>query len=101
MEQTLKLSNTGPPKSFWEIPVLYEDANLLAIDKPADLLSSPSRENPHQPHLMKLMHFSIEHGTAWAKERKLTYLANAHRLDFDTTGAFLLAKDKPTLISLA
>src|SRR4051794_23851206 len=50
---------------------------------------------------MKLLHAGIERGTPWAKERSLTYLMNAHRLDFETSGVILLAKSKPILVKLA
>ena len=86
---------------FWEIPVLYEDAQLLALDKPARLLTSPDRYDPERPNLMRLLHEGIARGKPWAARRGLTYLANAHRLDFDTSGVLLLAKDKPTLVHLA
>ena len=86
---------------FWEIPVVYEDDHLLALNKPAQLLSSPDRYDPERPNLMKLLHRGIDEGKPWARARGLTYLANAHRLDFDTTGVLLLAKDKPALVTLA
>ena len=86
---------------FWEIPVLYEDAQLLALDKPARLLTSPDRYDPERPNLMRLLHEAIARGKPWAARRGLTYLANAHRLDFETSGVLLLAKDKPTLVHLA
>lgn len=101
IESTIKLSHPGPPKSFWEIEVLYEDAQLLAVNKPSQLLSSPDRYDPNRPNLMRLLHDGIANGAPWVKQRNLTYLANAHRLDFETTGVFLLAKDKPTLVALA
>src|SRR5215467_14019949 len=96
----IKLSSPAT-KEFWEIPVLFEDDHLLALDKPAGLLTSPDRYDPARPNLMKLLHAGIERGTAWAKQRGLTYLMNAHRLDFDTTGIILLAKTKPVLVALA
>ncbi|MGZ4961810.1 MAG: RluA family pseudouridine synthase [Limisphaerales bacterium] len=96
----IKLSSPAT-KEFWEIPVLYEDEHLLAVDKPAGLLVSPDRYDPNRPNLMKLLHAGIEQGKPWAKSRNLTYLMNAHRLDFQTSGVILLAKDKPTLIDLA
>jgi len=74
---------------------------LLALDKPSRLLTSPDRYDPERPNLMKLLHRDIARGSPWAAQRGLTYLANAHRLDFETTGVILLAKDKPTLIQLA
>ncbi|MFM8469849.1 MAG: RluA family pseudouridine synthase [Limisphaerales bacterium] len=88
-------------REFWEIPVVHEDDHLLAVAKPARLLSSPDRYDPERPNLMRLLHDGIAQGAPWAKQRNLTYLANAHRLDFETSGVLLLAKDKPTLVALA
>jgi RluA family pseudouridine synthase len=96
----VKLSSPAT-KEFWEIPVLFEDGDLLALDKPAGLLTSPDRYDPERPNLMKLLHAGIEQQKPWAQERKLTYLANAHRLDFETSGVLLLAKNKPALVALA
>jgi len=86
---------------FWEIPVVFEDEHLLAIDKPAALLTSPDSDDPKRPNLMRLLHAGIAEGKPWARARGLTYLANAHRLDFETTGVLLLAKNKPALVTLA
>lgn len=96
----IKLS-AGPGKGFWEIPVLAEDAHLLALDKPAGLLVSPDRYDRERPNLMRLLHEGIVAGKPWARERGLSYLANAHRLDLETSGVLLLAKDRPTLVRLA
>lgn len=95
----LKLS--AGPRGYWEVPVLFEDAHLLALDKPARLLTSPDRYDPERPNLMRLLHGHIARGAPWARERGLTYLANVHRLDFETSGVILLAKDKPALVALA
>jgi 23S rRNA pseudouridine1911/1915/1917 synthase len=96
----IKLSSPET-KEFWEIPVVFEDEHLLAISKPARLLTSPDRYDPNRPNLMKLLHAGIAAGKSWAAARGLTYLANAHRLDFETTGVLLLAKNKPALVKLA
>jgi len=80
--------------------VLWEDEHLLALDKPSRLLTSPDRHDLERVNLMRLLHRDIERGAAWARQRNLAYLANAHRLDFDTTGVLLLAKSKPILVSL-
>lgn len=88
-------------RECWEVPILYEDAQLLALSKPARLLTSPDRYDRERPNLMKLLHQDIARGASWVKERGLTYLSNAHRLDFETSGVLLLAKDKPTLVALA
>jgi RluA family pseudouridine synthase len=50
---------------------------------------------------MQLLHVAIAEGKPWARERGLTYLMNAHRLDFETSGVMLLAKNKPVLVTLA
>ncbi|HWQ91193.1 MAG TPA: pseudouridine synthase [Clostridia bacterium] len=85
---------------FWEIPVLFEDEHLLALDKPAGLASSPDRLQVDLPNLATLLHNGIAEGKPWARERNLTYLMPAHRLDADASGVLLLAKTKPALIEL-
>jgi RluA family pseudouridine synthase len=99
MSATIKLSSPAT-HGFWEIPVLYEDEHLLALDKPSDLLTSPDRSEPDRPSLMKLLHAGIERGTAWAREGGRTYLRQSHRLDDELTGVILLAKSKQALIAL-
>jgi RluA family pseudouridine synthase len=96
----IKLSSPET-KDYWEIPVLYEDDALLAIDKPSRLLVSPDRYDPMRPNIMKLFHRDIARGAKWVQERNITYLANAHRLDFETSGVLLLTKTKPALIAVA
>jgi len=96
----IKLSSPAA-REFWEIPVLFEDEHLLALDKPGGLLTSPDRYDPQRPNLMKLLHAAIAGGKPWARERGLNYLMNAHRLDLETSGVILLAKSKPVLVALA
>lgn len=100
VSEAIKLSSAGTGE-FWEIPILFEDDRLLALSKPAGLLVSPDRYDAARPNLMKLLHRDIERGAPWARERQLAYLMNAHRLDFETSGVILLAKDKPALVELA
>ena len=100
MSAVIKLSSPAT-REFWEIPVLHEDEHLLALDKPAGLLTSPDRYDAERPNLMKLLHAGIAAAKPWARERQLNYLSNAHRLDFETSGVILLAKNKPALVALA
>lgn len=95
----IKLSSPATHQ-FWELLVLFEDAHLLALDKPAQVLTSPDRSQPERPSLMRLLHAGIAAGKAWATNRHLGYLANAYRLDFEATGVLLLAKSKPVLVKL-
>src|SRR5256886_17385499 len=96
---TIKLSSRATGE-FWEIPVVFEDEHLLALDKPSGLLTSPDRYDPNRPNLMKLLHAGIAESKPWARERGLTYLSNAHRLDFGTSGVILLAQNKEMLVQL-
>ena len=100
MSATIKLSSPAT-REFWEISVLFEDAHLLALDKPAGLLTANDLNEPARPSLMGLLHAAIATGKAWATERGLTYLNPAHRLDAETSGVILLAKAKPALEALA
>jgi RluA family pseudouridine synthase len=96
----IKLSSPATHE-FWEIPILFEDDQLLALDKPAGLLTSPELAGPDRPDLMKLLHGGIADVKPWARERHLDYLSNAHSLDPETSGVILLAKNKPAFIALA
>jgi 23S rRNA pseudouridine955/2504/2580 synthase len=99
MTAAIKLSSPAT-QGFWEIPVLYEDAHLVAIDKPIDLPVSPDRTQPDRPSLVKLLHAGIKDGARWAVEGGRSYLMPACRLDPETSGVLLLAKSKPVLIKL-
>ncbi|MDR3456026.1 MAG: pseudouridine synthase [Verrucomicrobiae bacterium] len=100
MSAPIKLSSPAT-REFWEMPVLFEDAHLLALDKPAGLMVAPDPDDVDRPSLMKLLHEGIAAAKPWAQQRSLTYLNNPHRLDTGATGVLLLAKDKPAFMALA
>jgi RluA family pseudouridine synthase len=83
------------------VEILYIDAHLLALNKPAGLLVSPDRWGKERANLMGLLNAGIAAGKPWARDLRLDYLANAHRLDFNTSGVLLLARARPALASLA
>ena len=95
----IKLSSPET-REFWEIPVVYEDEHLLALNKPAGLPTAPDGNDSNRPCLIRLLHAGIAQGKPWAAARRLTYLTNAHRLDSETSGVSLLAKNKQALIKL-
>jgi RluA family pseudouridine synthase len=68
------------------LSVLYEDEWLIAFDKPSGLLVAPDRWDKSAENLMRLVH---EH---WSRD-----WFNAHRLDRETSGVLLCAKDPDTL----
>src|ERR1019366_2068660 len=96
----IKLSSPAT-REFWEIPVLFDDEHLLVLDKPAGLLTAPDQDNPQLPSLTALLHAGIAEAKPWARDHSLSYLMNAHRLDFDTSGVLLFAKNKAALLALA
>ena len=61
-----------------KIPIIYEDENIIIIDKPAGLLVHPSASSGQIPTLID-----------YFPETKL-----AHRLDKDTSGLLILAKNE-------
>lgn len=99
MSAVIKLSSPAT-REFWEISVLYEDAHVLALDKPSGLPASPDRAHPDRPSLMALLHAGVKRGAPWAVAGGRTYLMPAHRLDAETSGVLLLAKSKPALVAL-
>jgi len=96
MTSHIKLSSPAT-REFWEIPVLYEDEHLLALDKPGGLLTSAVPDQPEHLSLIQLLHAGIAENKPWAKERGLSFLLNAHGLDAEASGVILLAKSKPAL----
>lgn len=67
-------------------PILHEDDVLLAFDKPSGLLIAPDRWDKARANLMGMVH-----------EKLGQHVANVHRLDADTSGVVLCAKDKAAL----
>jgi len=100
VSEAIKLSSPATHE-FWEIPVLFEDQHLLALNKPPHLLTSPDRIDADRPNLITLLHAGIKRDAPWVKARELSYLMHAHRLDCETSGVILFAKTKPVLVALA
>ncbi|HEY4241748.1 MAG TPA: RluA family pseudouridine synthase [Kofleriaceae bacterium] len=78
------LAHAPPPlfasRSSAPLRTLYEDAHLLAIDKPIDLLSVPGRGSAHKDSV----------------STRLPGVTVVHRLDLDVSGVLLCAKDAAT-----
>jgi len=67
-----------------KLDIVYEDEYLLAVNKPADLLTIPDRFRRDIPNLYDLL----------IKDREQLY--TVHRLDKMTSGGLIFAKDKET-----
>jgi RluA family pseudouridine synthase len=75
-----------------EIPILYEDRSVLAIDKPRKWMLVPADWKKSSRNLQAVLISSIAAGDFWARSRGLKYLRSVHRLDAETTGILLMAK---------
>ena len=71
-------------------PILFEDENILAFDKPSGLLVAPDRWEKERENLMDLIHQHLNPS-----------FFNVHRLDAETSGVLLCAKTKPALDELS
>ncbi|MES2695130.1 MAG: RluA family pseudouridine synthase [Verrucomicrobiota bacterium] len=69
-------------------PILFEDDTLVAFDKPSGMLVAPDRWDKTRENLMGLVHNHPRYGD---------HVANVHRLDADTSGLLLCAKNKVAL----
>lgn len=65
------------------VPIIFEDASLLVVDKPAGLLSQPGR----------VVHDSVSSRVQLARPEATGPLL-VHRLDMDTSGLLILAKNR-------
>jgi RluA family pseudouridine synthase len=75
-----------------EIPILYEDRSVLAIDKPAGWMLVPSHWDRTARNLQLALDSSIRAGEFWAKSRNLRFLRFVHRLDAETSGVLLFSR---------
>ena len=79
------ISPLSPTKG--EIPIIYEDEWLIAVNKPAGLLSVPGRYRDRQDSVLSRLRHLLPDGIT---------LASVHRLDQETSGILLLARDRQT-----
>lgn len=81
-----------PAEVDFDIEVLYEDEYLLVINKPSGLVVHPA-PSVKEPTLVDwLIHKGISLSTISGEERH----GIVHRIDKETTGALLVAKDNKT-----
>jgi 23S rRNA-/tRNA-specific pseudouridylate synthase len=78
-----------------EIPVLYEDRSVLAIDKPRGWMLAPASWQKTGRNLQAALESSIRAGDFWARSRGLKFLRFVHRLDAGTSGVLLANSSAP------
>src|SRR5207247_10320808 len=74
------------------LPILYEDRSVLAIDKPRGWMLVPFSWQRTSRNLQAALISSMTAGDFWARSRGLRFLRFIHRLYADTTGILLLGK---------
>jgi 23S rRNA pseudouridine1911/1915/1917 synthase len=82
------------PRHKLDLNILYEDDDLLVINKPAGLLVIPDRWDASKPTVVKLARIYLNtqaaaKGTILAEPPRVWVV---HRLDRDTSGVLILAK---------
>ena len=76
-----------------QIDIVYEDAEILVLNKPSGLVTHPGAGNTHG---------TLANGILFARP-ELSQLDRAgivHRLDKDTSGLMVVAKTEPSKLSL-
>lgn len=93
-QKKIEQQNFSTPE--YKIDILYEDEYLMIINKPAGINVHPGDHKTTELSLIDLVQDYLE----W-KYNSLTFRpALAHRIDRDTSGCILIAKDKQVLESL-
>lgn len=77
------------PDESITLKVLYEDKRLLLVDKPAGLVVHPAPGHPSGT----LVNALLAHGRKFSQMAGLLKPGIVHRLDKDTSGILLIAKD--------
>ena len=76
------------------LAVLFEDEDLLVVDKPAGLLTVPTAERERDTLLARALDY-LQH-----RYRRRPYAGIVHRLDKDTSGALVFARNREALHAL-
>ena len=75
------------------LAVLFEDEDLLVLDKAAGMVVHPARGTPHSTVVNALLHRLGHEGPG-------SRLGLVHRLDKDTSGCLVVAKHEAALVAL-
>ncbi|BDG07541.1 RluA family pseudouridine synthase [Anaeromyxobacter paludicola] len=95
-ELTIELPDPAPSGMLAQdlpLAVLYEDRDLVVLDKAAGMVVHPARGTPHSTVVNALLH---RFGQGPGGER----LGLVHRLDKDTSGCLVVAKTEAALAAL-
>jgi len=91
------LSELSPLAEAGDLRVLHEDADLVAIDKPAGIAVHPGAGRHTGTLIHRLLHRYPEIATVGGEQRP----GIVHRLDKDTTGVLVIARSPAAYRALA
>lgn len=92
-EEKIKVAKVKSVPFPKKLHVLYEDSQLLVVDKPAGLLSVPTKKGDRKT-MLSLVELYLQEEDPHAEVYSL------QRLDRDVSGVMLFAKDEPTYLKL-
>lgn len=78
-----------------EIPVIYKDPNLLVLNKPAGLLTHPSGQKAEEPSVAGWLLKNYPEARSVGDD-PVTRPGIVHRLDKETSGALVVARNQET-----
>ncbi len=87
------------------IPVIFEDENILVIDKPSGVVVHPFDFSDEETvvdflHAHSPVMFSINNSITLQDERIIPLGGIVHKLDRETSGVMIIAKNEPTFKAL-
>jgi 23S rRNA pseudouridine1911/1915/1917 synthase len=90
--------SSATPDASVEFQVLHEDAHLIVVDKPAGLVVHPARGHASGTLVNGLLaRGDFERASADARDPNAAVRPGVvHRIDKDTSGVLVVAKDEPT-----
>ena len=95
LQGKMKMANAPQPEKL-PLAILFEDADILVVDKPAGQYVHPS-----PGHLVgTLVNAALAHAPAMAGVGSVERPGVVHRLDADTSGVMVLAKNQAAYLAL-
>jgi 23S rRNA pseudouridine1911/1915/1917 synthase len=92
-------STTIVPEKI-DLNIQYEDEDILIINKPAGMVVHPGSGNPNGTLVNGVAHYLLQQNAA-LNENDLNRFGLVHRIDKNTTGLLVMAKNKNAMTLLA
>ncbi len=93
-------ASDGIRKSGMDFTVLYEDGNIMAVDKPAGLITHPDKNHKDNTLTDQVLYY-LYGKNEYSPENEITFRpAAVNRLDINTGGIVLFAKNYLSLQNL-